>query len=180
MINHYAGQVTYGISGFIEKNTNNLHEDLLSLLTTSELPLLASIFSIQRQLQVVENEYSFEQQPVDLIQSKTPRSNHKRAGSMTRATSQMLGIAMRDSKCKSDYQQQAIAGSITVASTFRNQLNDLMNMLWKTTPHYIKCIKPNNIKFPKGFSCELVRDQLVYSGVLEVVRIRQQGYPVRR
>ena len=55
-----------------------------------------------------------------------------------------------------------------------------MDMLWKTSPHYVKCIKPNNIKFPGGFSCELVRDQLMYSGVLEVVRIRQQGYPVRR
>jgi len=61
-----------------------------------------------------------------------------------------------------------------------HQLSGLMEMLGSTTPHYIKCIKPNNIKFAGGFSCELVRDQLVYSGILEVIKIRQQGYPIRR
>lgn len=55
-----------------------------------------------------------------------------------------------------------------------------MEMLGSTTPHYIKCIKPNNIKFAGGFSSQLVRDQLVYGGILEVIKIRQQGYPIRR
>lgn len=74
----------------------------------------------------------------------------------------------------------ALTGTTTVSSRFRTQLGELMDVLWHTTPSYIKCIKPNNLKFPRGFSCELVRDQLVYSGVLEVVRIRQEGFPIRK
>ncbi|RHZ40375.1 hypothetical protein DYB26_011779, partial [Aphanomyces astaci] len=74
----------------------------------------------------------------------------------------------------------SLSGSTTVASKFKAQLSGLMDMLTSTTPHYIKCIKPNNIKFPGGFSSELVRDQLICSGILEVIKIRQQGYPIRR
>lgn len=74
----------------------------------------------------------------------------------------------------------SLTGTSTVSSRFRTQLTELMDVLWSTTPNYIKCIKPNNLKFPGGFSCELVRDQLIYSGVLEVVRIRQEGFPIRK
>ena len=54
-----------------------------------------------------------------------------------------------------------------------------MEQLQATTPHYIKCVKPNAVKLPGGFSNKMVVEQLRYSGVLEVVRIRRQGYPVR-
>ncbi|KAG6963194.1 hypothetical protein JG688_00008258 [Phytophthora aleatoria] len=77
-------------------------------------------------------------------------------------------------------QSASLTGTTTVSSRFRTQLAELMEVLWSTTPSYIKCIKPNNLKFPGGFSCQLVRDQLVYSGVLEVVRIRQEGFPIRK
>ncbi|KAG7385203.1 hypothetical protein PHYPSEUDO_001745 [Phytophthora pseudosyringae] len=77
-------------------------------------------------------------------------------------------------------QSASLTGTTTVSSRFRTQLAELMDVLWNTTPSYIKCIKPNNLKFPGGFSCELVRDQLIYSGVLEVVRIRQEGFPIRK
>jgi myosin-5 len=59
------------------------------------------------------------------------------------------------------------------------QLSNLMATLTMTEPHYIKCIKPNNVKAPGGFSPHLVLQQLNYSGVLEVVRIRRVGYPIR-
>jgi myosin heavy subunit len=35
------------------------------------------------------------------------------------------------------------------------------------------------VKLPGGMSNKMVVEQLRYSGVLEVVRIRRQGYPVR-
>lgn len=34
----------------------------------------------------------------------------------------------------------------TVSSTFRKQLESLVEQLSATEPHYIKCIKPNNLK----------------------------------
>lgn len=67
----------------------------------------------------------------------------------------------------------------TVSNKFRGQLEKLVEQLQATTPHYIKCVKPNAVKLPGGFSNKMVVEQLRYSGVLEVVRIRRQGFPLR-
>lgn len=102
------------------------------------------------------------------------------AGGDARAAPKRPGGPSSGSGSLKRSQGTALTGATTVSSRFRTQLSELMDVLWATTPNYIKCIKPNNLKFPGGFSCELVRDQLVYSGVLEVVRIRQEGFPIRK
>lgn len=73
-----------------------------------------------------------------------------------------------------------LVGSSTVSSLFREQLQSLMTTLWSTRPHYVRCIKPNEEKKKYKFDSLMVLNQLRYSGVMEVVRIRRQGYPVRR
>jgi myosin-5 len=65
-------------------------------------------------------------------------------------------------------QQQQLASSYTVSLRFRKQLDELIKTLRSTEPHYVKTIKPNNAKAPKGWSPELVVRQLRYSGALEV------------
>mmetsp|Transcript_17676 Transcript_17676/g.39962 ORF Transcript_17676/g.39962 Transcript_17676/m.39962 type:complete len:1692 (+) Transcript_17676:116-5191(+) len=69
--------------------------------------------------------------------------------------------------------------STTVSAHFRKQLEELMATLRSTTPHYIKCIKSNSLQKSKLVEAVMVMEQLKYSGVLEVVRIRREGYPVR-
>ncbi|CAM9491552.1 unnamed protein product, partial [Scytosiphon promiscuus] len=69
-----------------------------------------------------------------------------------------------------------LANATTVSSL---QLDSLVVQLGSTEPHYIKCIKPNSAKAPGGWSWPLVMEQLRYSGVLEVVRIRREAYPLR-
>ncbi|CAM9446202.1 unnamed protein product, partial [Phaeothamnion confervicola] len=72
-----------------------------------------------------------------------------------------------------------MAAASTVSSTFRRQLDQLVEQLGATEPHYIKCIKPNAAKTAGGWSSPLVIQQLRYSGVLEVVRIRREAFPTR-
>ena len=54
-----------------------------------------------------------------------------------------------------------------------------MTILKTSTPHYIRCIKPNNLKQGRIFSPGMCNRQLACSGVYEAVRIRQQGFPHR-
>ncbi|XP_063789862.1 unconventional myosin-X-like [Pseudophryne corroboree] len=68
----------------------------------------------------------------------------------------------------------------TVSSQFRESLHSLMAMLSTSNPFFIRCIKPNNEKLPSKFSPGIVLNQLRYSGMLETVKIRRAGYPVRR
>uniref|UniRef100_A0A4W6ED83 Myosin X, like 1 n=1 Tax=Lates calcarifer TaxID=8187 RepID=A0A4W6ED83_LATCA len=68
----------------------------------------------------------------------------------------------------------------TVSSQFRDSLHALMATLSVSNPFFIRCIKPNMEKNPNVFDPEVVLNQLRYSGMLETVKIRRAGFPVRR
>lgn len=68
---------------------------------------------------------------------------------------------------------------LSVAAKFKAQLFQLMQRLESTTPHFIRCIKPNNLQSPRIYEQGLVLQQLRCCGVLEVVRISRSGFPTR-
>jgi len=67
----------------------------------------------------------------------------------------------------------------TVGSQFRESLTLLMNTLNATTPHYVRCIKPNDSKESFAFDPHRAVQQLRACGVLETVRISAAGFPSR-
>ncbi|XP_074711955.1 unconventional myosin-Vb [Strix uralensis] len=67
----------------------------------------------------------------------------------------------------------------TVGHQFRNSLRLLMETLNATTPHYVRCIKPNDEKLPFKFDPKRVVQQLRACGVLETIRISAAGFPSR-
>ncbi|KAM4608951.1 unconventional myosin-X [Polymixia lowei] len=68
----------------------------------------------------------------------------------------------------------------TVSSQFRDSLHSLMATLSASNPFFVRCIKPNMDKNANLFDPEVVLNQLRYSGMLETVKIRRAGFPVRR
>ncbi|KAL6543932.1 Myosin-1 [Orobanche gracilis] len=136
-VRHYAGEVTYDTTGFLEKNRDLLHLDSIQLLSscTCHLPqVFASSMLTQSEKPVVG-------------------ALHKSGG----ADSQKLSVTTK----------------------FKGQLFKLMKRLENTTPHFIRCIKPNNYQSPGSYNQELVLQQLRCCGVLEVVRISRSGFPTR-
>ncbi|XP_010466165.1 PREDICTED: myosin-1 [Camelina sativa] len=134
---HYAGEVTYETTGFLEKNRDLLHLDSIHLLSSCSC-LLPQAFASSM-----------------LIQSEKPVAGplYKAGG----ADSQRLSVATK----------------------FKGQLFQLMQRLGNTTPHFIRCIKPNNVQSPGLYEQGLVLQQLRCCGVLEVVRISRSGFPTR-
>merc|ERR1719447_1316800 len=68
-------------------------------------------------------------------------------------------------------------GGKTVSSYFKGQLDDLMTTLYKTEPHFIRCVVPNTHKQPGGVEPDLVMHQYKCNGVLAGIAICRKGFP---
>jgi myosin-5 len=67
----------------------------------------------------------------------------------------------------------------SVGSQFSTQLRELRDEIDKTSPHYVRCLKPNDDLVAGNFVPEVVADQLRAAGVLEAVRVSRIGFPQR-
>ncbi|XP_074079633.1 unconventional myosin-XIX isoform X3 [Macrotis lagotis] len=82
-------------------------------------------------------------------------------------------------KESNDLLGQSRAPVVTVVSKFKNSLEQLMQVLHDTTPHYIRCIKPNSQGHAQKFQAQEVLSQLEACGIVETVHISAAGFPVR-
>uniref|UniRef100_A0A3Q4H493 Myosin VIIAb n=1 Tax=Neolamprologus brichardi TaxID=32507 RepID=A0A3Q4H493_NEOBR len=125
-IQHFAGVVHYETRGFLEKNRDSLHTDIIQLVHSSKNKFIKQIFQ------------------ADVA----------------------MGVETRKR-------------SPTLSSQFKRSLELLMRTLSVCQPFFVRCIKPNELKKPMQFDRELCVRQLRYSGMMETIRIRRAGYPIR-
>ncbi|KAG2455499.1 MYO15 protein, partial [Polypterus senegalus] len=67
----------------------------------------------------------------------------------------------------------------TVAAKFQQSLMELVDKMERCNPFFVRCIKPNNKQESSLFDVEVVQVQLRYSGIMETIRIRKEGFPAR-
>ncbi|XP_070135600.1 unconventional myosin-VIIa isoform X2 [Drosophila bipectinata] len=78
----------------------------------------------------------------------------------------------------STYSRGSSKTKLTVSDQFRHQLQSLIDVLQNTNPWYVRCIKPNLEKRPNCYNAVLVLDQLKYLGIVDIIRIRREGFPI--
>ncbi|KAG5177395.1 myosin I, high molecular weight-Acanthamoeba sp [Tribonema minus] len=149
---HYAGEVFYNVRGFLDKNRDALHPDVIEAMQSSKSQIVSEIF--QEDSKLGRGKYSSMRDVLTAGATSPGGPSQSRKGKM--ATGNTLG------------------------KQFRAQLDALMVTLNATDPHYIRCMKPNNEKRGSMFKSQMMLQQLRYSGLLEVCRIRKMGYPIRR
>merc|ERR1712240_330908 len=76
-----------------------------------------------------------------------------------------------------DQDRKKKGGGKTVSSYFKGQLDDLMSTLYKTEPHFIRCVVPNTHKQPGGVEPALIMHQYQCDGVLAGIAICRKGFP---
>eukprot|EP00536_Pseudo-nitzschia_multiseries_P015532 jgi/Psemu1/292062/fgenesh1_pg.904_\ len=67
-------------------------------------------------------------------------------------------------------------GRGTVGGQFRRQLKRLREKIDVMSPHYVRCLKPNDQLVPDHFDKAAIADQLSCGGILEAVRVARAGY----
>ncbi|XP_075300225.1 unconventional myosin-Vb-like [Opisthocomus hoazin] len=147
---HFAGKVEYQCDGFVEKNRDAVPEELVGLLRASKKKS-----ALLAELFLEEGDG-----PISL---QSRRSGGPR----------MAGHPSRRSLPSSQKSKKSIS------SQFKASLKRLMEMLGSTTPHYVRCLKPNDSKQPFVFDSRRAVEQLRACGVLETIRISAAGYPSR-
>ncbi|KAI4886741.1 hypothetical protein NFI96_015752 [Prochilodus magdalenae] len=165
-IQHYAGKVLYSVNGFLEKNRDTLPADIVVVLRTSENKLLQQLFSSP--LTKTGNLATSRARVTAASRSLPPQLSAGRS-KVNVDTMEM----MRHPDETTNMRRQ------TVASYFRYSLMDLLSKMVVGTPHFVRCIKPNDDRQALCFSKERVLVQLRYTGILETVNIRRQGYSHR-
>uniref|UniRef100_A0A668AXA8 Unconventional myosin-Vb n=1 Tax=Myripristis murdjan TaxID=586833 RepID=A0A668AXA8_9TELE len=149
IIIHFADKVEYQCEGFLEKNRDTVYEEQINILKASKFQLVADLF----------------QEKQDGSSSSSSTST-KSARVNVRAAKPTVKVPNKDHRK-------------TVGHQFRSSLHLLMETLNATTPHYVRCIKPNDDKEAFSFDSRRAVQQLRACGVLETIRISAAGYPSR-
>ncbi|ELU10798.1 hypothetical protein CAPTEDRAFT_115466 [Capitella teleta] len=160
-INHYAGQVVYHTPGFLEKNRDHLSQNLFEVMQNSESQFVADLFSspisgtgaLENKLVLSFDVIAFKILPLSVLRDQREVGSNSKLSTLTYYTVILFPI--------------------------QNSLTELMAKLLDAEPHFIRCIKPNNMKCADLFQPELVSKQLQYTGVLETIKIRRQGFATR-
>lgn len=168
VIKHFAGDVSYLIDGFLVKNNDSLQEDLMNTMRLTSNKFMRHIMGFVKPGENIEDMVG----EAGFIPAPAPSS----PVSALKSSTESLPIS---APTLAGPGGKKMASSSSVSLQFRVQLDALMNTLFSTTPHYIKCIKSNTLKQGGIFEPPIIIQQLRYSGVLEVVRIRREGFPVR-
>ncbi|XP_073671823.1 unconventional myosin-Va isoform X3 [Paramisgurnus dabryanus] len=151
IIQHFADKVEYQCDGFLEKNKDTVNEEQINVLKASKFDLLVELFQ-------------------DVEKATSPTGAAPAPGGRTR-------LSVKPVKSKAG--QSSKEHKKTVGLQFRNSLHLLMETLNATTPHYVRCIKPNDHKFAFTFDPKRAVQQLRACGVLETIRISAAGFPSR-
>lgn len=81
---------------------------------------------------------------------------------------------------KEKFDKETTKSVESVSKSFTSQQANLVVQLNNSTPLYIRCIKPNSVQKPDVFESYEICRQLRCAGMLEAIRIRKCGFPVRR
>ncbi|KAK3532493.1 hypothetical protein QTP86_018529 [Hemibagrus guttatus] len=137
-IKHFAGKVTYQVHKFLDKNYDQVRQEVLYLFMQSKNKMVSHLFT-----------------------------------SYSETINQQKTHVSKNSTVTRRYQPS------TVAAKFQISLMELVEKMERCNPFFVRCIKPNHNKEPGVFDMDLVSTQLRYSGILDTIRIRRQGYPIR-
>jgi len=164
-IRHYGSQVDYKVHDFLEKNTDALAPDFVSLfrgnaeIRGSANSFLAGLFTDKI-----------------LATESHPRNAN------TIVAAQQPSIPMRQPSMRRPRQTSVRYGSKPkvegVTSQLKNALDDLFDTLAETTPWFVLCVRPNDNDVPRQIDRSLIESQVKAYQLPSVIKKMVHDYPI--
>ena len=183
-VNHYNGPVTYSAESFLERNTDALNPDFVSLLrgssaegpqnipVSAELagsinPFVRGLFSAKAIATQAhprhEDTIIAAQQPIKPMRAPSTRRK--------KSVKRMPTVGEDDKDADDDDAADPTPGGIPcVAGEFRAALDTLFQTLDETQPWYVFCINPNDAQLPNQLEGRGVKAQVRSSGIPEIAK----------
>lgn len=154
MCSHELHCARYQADDFIEKNRDDLAHDVTKRLVNSTAPLVPELFVMEINAATGAAE----------VVSHRKESAAARGRRVAAAKEQVVTANKRP---------------ITIGTQFRVSLELLYKAMSDCTPHFVRCLKPNESCEPMRYEDPFVMRQLQYTGMLATTRIRREGFAVR-
>ncbi|CAI5655783.1 unnamed protein product [Oreochromis niloticus] len=186
IVSHYAGQISYNLTGSLTKNKDSLPQNLLFMIKSSESVLLQQLFQSKLTqtgslVPAARSCIGLRGPKAALLLHRIPSVSLVSASSIPQQPRRYHDLTkiLKKKGSSSFLQRLERCGPTTVAVQLRNTLSELVSKLQACTPHFVECVRPNSSCQPDNFDSFHVSTQLQYIGVLEMVRMIRYGYPVR-
>jgi hypothetical protein len=173
---HFAGDVEYDVAGFMDKTRDELPAGLQALI---DVPTKAPKISLMRGAGAAGGASGGAEGPLQAFVLRLYAS--QKAADL--AVAEKQGLSVDDSKSSKPGRRKpgskAGAAKASIGKQFKGQLGSLMLTLGACSPHFVRCMKSNSKKAAGVFESPMMIHQLRCSGLLEVCRVRQMGFPDR-
>uniref|UniRef100_A0A671YXG7 Uncharacterized protein n=1 Tax=Sparus aurata TaxID=8175 RepID=A0A671YXG7_SPAAU len=90
-----------------------------------------------------------------------------------------VGLTAHDRTSKFIFHPHRKTKPPTISAQFQASLRKLMETMEKAEPFFIFCVRSNAEKKERHFDDELVREQIKYTGILQMVHIQKSGYSAK-
>ncbi len=175
---HYAGEVFYEIDGFAEKNRDSTNTDMKELMARSGNELLCTITDDAARAEINNAANATASAAAAMASVVSPnRGKIAKKPSFTAAAAPAPANAKVAPGARSSFVSKLKEDSIS--KQFTTSLKQLFVTLEAAEPHFVRCVKPNIYKRADCMNAQETLLQLKYAGMMETIRIRQQGYALR-
>ncbi|KAI8643978.1 chitin synthase-domain-containing protein [Parasitella parasitica] len=177
-IQHFAGQVAYNPSDFLESNKDIFNADLVQLIRGSETsPASYNSFALELFANNSIHTENHPKQTTAILNAQQPsgplRGPSMRRSKSTKRSRNALGDPIAEEPASKPAKKNNVS---MVLSQLQTSMDELFATLDETVPWFIFCIKPNDNAAPNQFDSNRVRSQVRAWGIPQICQRLKTQY----
>ena len=165
----------------LNKNDENLHAEIVRVHKTSEIVVFPK-FSNKLSFIIKHTARDVEYLTDNFVEKNKDELSlflHKAVETSNKEIVEIFNEGEANSKTGEEGKAKRNPKEKYLGYKFRKDMNNLISQLSACYCHFIRCIKPNEVKQADFYTEHLVLMQIRYMGLLDSLKVRKMSYPYR-